>query len=443
MVVSSSSWEPGNSFGNSYDSIFRGMPDIHITHVFAGDDVAAFDTVERVFQISLRSLLNNLINRSTPSGREVFERRDSVPQPASRDAAGGHFDLLERSLEFARRNRFRAYWFARLGRGTIWSWSRWNSVALAEYVRACKPDILFLPLYYSIHMMRLGMRVAEIAEVPIVAYVSDDNYSLRQFSLSPLFWAERFQKRRYVRRFVGQCEKLYVITDMQQETYEAQLGIRCEVLTKCEDFARRPEGPPIGSDTDRPIVFTYAGNVGNGRWKSLAHIGRALEPVDSSERYAILRIYTSTPLTGRMRRALATSPHVELMDPVSASELGVIYDGSDVLVLAEPVSLKGRLSVRMSFSTKTVEYFHANRPILAFGHPSTALIQYLAENDAAQIATPKNVAAAVRLLVQDDARREALARNAWELGERNHDCERVRATLHSQLKEIVDRHKQQ
>lgn len=51
----------------------------------------------------------------------------------------------------------------------------------------------------------------------MVGYISDDCYTLRQFSLSPLFWIDRLWKRRYVKRAIDECMLLYVITDRQKK----------------------------------------------------------------------------------------------------------------------------------------------------------------------------------------------------------------------------------
>ena len=78
------------------------------------------------------------------------------------------------------------------------------------------------------------------------------------------------------------------------------------------------------------------------------------------------------------------------MNPVPAREIQSIHADADVLVHVESFSLKDRLVVRHSFSTKLVDYFHAARCVFAVAPPDVASMCYLLKNDSAVVATSEH-----------------------------------------------------
>lgn len=72
LIVSNSPWRNDNSFGNSFSNIFQGMGDIEIANVYLKYGVPDNDIVSVYYQITEKSLLNNLRNKKNKSGRVVM-----------------------------------------------------------------------------------------------------------------------------------------------------------------------------------------------------------------------------------------------------------------------------------------------------------------------------------------------------------------------------------
>lgn len=320
----------------------------------------------------------------------------------------------------------------------LWWVGPWKSAELDAFIDEFAPDLLFVPLYSSAHMNRLTLHLRERTGAPLVAYVSDDVYSLRRLSISPLFWARRIGSRRLIRQVIRQCDRLYVISDSQKVDYSEALGVECSVLTKLGDFSGLQ--PPAPDDTARgdQIVFTYAGNVGNGRWKSLCEIGRALDRASETGHSGRLDIYTMTPLSRRMRRSFNCCRSIRLHSAVSPDKLRRVFEESDILVLVEPTDVKGRQTVRHSFSTKIVEYLEAGRPILLRAATGQASANYLKMRGAAMVSTPRDdLEQQVQDLMTDRELRLEFARNGWNLGRENHNLETELPKLESYLKRLA------
>lgn len=140
-----------------------------------------------------------------------------------------------------------------------------------------QPDLIFQPIYYSNYLTEMAVKIQKYTKTPMIGYISDDNYTLKQFNLSPLYWVDRLHKRKKVKKAVQKCKILYVISDIQKKDYEVAFQVPCKVLTKCADF---DENPVLKENFNNPLQFVFTGNIGSNRWKSLALIARALNEIN-------------------------------------------------------------------------------------------------------------------------------------------------------------------
>lgn len=407
LVISRTPWNENNSFGNTYSNLFFGMEDLEFANIYCKSGSLCNPFLMRGFQITEKSLLLNLLGKGA-SGKEI-EKAEYTKTSA--------FKSNENSvLQFAQKKRWQIFMWAR---ELIWRIGRWNSPQLRAFIRSFQPDLIFQPIYHAIYLNRIAYRVDRIAGVPVIGYVSDDVYSLRQCSASPLFWIDRLAARRYIRKTVKTCRLLYVISDVQKRDYEKAFGIPCKVLTKSADFSGNP---PVKAAYNTPLQIVFTGNIGTNRWKSLAMIAKALQAINQNGVRAQLRIYTATPVTHKMREELDVDGSSFLMGSVPASEIPRIQSDADMLVHVEALDLKNRLAVRQSFSTKLVDYFKAARPILAVGPHDVASIRHLVENDCAVTAEDaETLAQRLDAIVGDPGALDRLARQAYACGKRHHD----------------------
>lgn len=423
LVISRTPWNENNSFGNTYSNLFFGMEDLEFANIYCKSGSLCNPFLMRGFQITEKSLLLNLLGKGA-SGKEI-EKAEYTKTSA--------FKSNENSvLQFAQKKRWQIFLWAR---ELIWRIGRWNSPQLRAFIRSFQPDLIFQPIYHAIYLNRIAYRVDRIAGVPVIGYVSDDVYSLRQCSASPLFWIDRLAARRYIRKTVKTCRLLYVISDVQKRDYEKAFGMPCKVLTKSADFSG---DPPVKSQYHTPLQIVFTGNIGTNRWKSLAMIARALQTINRNGVRAQLRIYTATPLTDKMRAALDIDGSSFLMGAVPASEIPRIQSDADMLVHVEALDLKNRLAVRQSFSTKLVDYFKAARPILAVGPHDVASIAHLIENDCALVAeTVEQIEAALEAVLADSGKLDDFSENAYACGRAHHDKAVMQQMLQADLNRVV------
>lgn len=265
----------------------------------------------------------------------------------------------------------------------------------------------------------------------MVGYVSDDIYTLKQFSLSPLYWIDRLLKRVSIKRAVSACEKLYVISELQKIDYDKCFSRNCDILFKGDQFSH-PKEEYLRST--HKLEFVYTGNIGDGRWKTLALLANLIRKSGGDFH---LTTYTPTPITRKIKRGLEIKGYSKIMPPVSADEIKQIQANGDVLIHVEPLNLNGICTVRHSFSTKIVDYFSQGKCILAIGSKRVASIKYLVDNDAALVAESEKELLLLLNRLSDDSELVAkYASKAWMCGKKNHQIKDIHDMIYRDLIKI-------
>lgn len=421
LVISNTPWNTNNSFGNSFSNIFDDIDGLEFANIYCKSGFIDSKKVKKSFQITEKSLIKNLFDRTIPSGMEVASTNQTQLQATE-----------NKILNFASKTRYRIFF---LIRDLIWKIGNWKSMELRRFIDDFKPDVIFQPIYFSSYINDIVMYCKGYCNVPMIGYVTDDCYTLKQFSLSPVFWIERFWKRNKVKRTVNQCDLLYVISKLQKEEYEKIFKIPCKILTKYADFS---ESSQIKTKYNVPLQLLFTGNIGTNRWKSLAIIAKALAEVNTEQIKAQLCIYTATPLTKKMQNALNVGDSSKLMGCVPSSDIEALQENADILVHVEAMDIKNKLAVRHSFSTKLVDYFKSARPILAFGPKDVASISHLVYNQCAIVAdNSSELVKELKEAINDHELLNDLAKRGYACGKKHHNNSMMQEMLLNDFKSVV------
>lgn len=423
LIVSNSPWRNDNSFGNSYSNLFDGIHEqFEIANVYLKHGTPDCTIVKTFFQISERSLIRNLLHPKYPTG----ERR--LPDTTATNAEAKDARVFDKVRPFKGPLLIWA-------RTVVWKIGRWKSRELKEFVDAFAPDLLFIPIYYSHYIHDINFWIKNRCGIPAVGYISDDNYSLRKISFNPLFWIDRLIMRRRLRKVFAACDIVYTISENQKEYLRQRFGDKFKVLTKYAEFDK--SNKPAGSRPHAPLRMLYTGNLGSGRYSSLCLIAKALKQVNAHEQRIVFDIYTSTVLSERLRSRLNTA-ETTLHDAVSFEKVLELQRRADILVHVEGLSLKERLDVAHSFSTKIVDYLQQCKPIFVVGKDDCASIRYFIDNDSGIVA--QNYDEIVRKLTAIAASPLILAdyaEKAWTCGEKNHRKSIHQEALKNDLLNVV------
>lgn len=419
LFISMSPIHKGMNIGNTFLNILEGVPDVTFSSVYTKGG-APDKSIKNAFQINEKMILKKFLHQTASAGKVIEARNDKENSDNSR------------FVTFAKKKRFTVFFWAQ---ALVWKLPFWKSTALKRFLDETKPDILFTLLSDSPVLNRLIQYIQEYTEKPLVVYAWDNNYTLKMGAVSPLRRLNRVINRVYMRKTVQKAKQLYVISEIQKQDYEKAFGVPCKILTKSADFSG---DPPVKTQYNSPLQLVFTGNIGTNRWKSLALIAEALEQINQNGVRAQLRVYTATPLTSKMEKALQKGESSFIMGSIPASEVQKTQADADVLVHVEALDLKNKLAVRQSFSTKLVDYFKAARPILAVGPHDVASIDHLIRNDCALTAeTVGEVRQAIESVLDNPDKLRDLSKKAYACGKKNHETTVMHQMLQTDLEKIV------
>lgn len=423
LLVSASPIQKEVSIGNTFLNLFSGMEDVELASICTRAGTPD-PSVSRCFCITEKMLVRSILGKG-PAGAE--QKCGGVSSGVGSNAAESD------AVRFAKKKRWSIFFLAQ---NLLWMVGRWKSRQLREFVEDYQPDILFTVFSNKIYLNRLILHTKSLSKKKLIVYAWDNNYSLKRLSISPFGWIGHFCNRYYMRKVAKKVDKMYVISDLQKKDYEKAFHKSCTVITKAENFS---EAPPLKTVNAVPLQLVYAGNLYANRWKSLKMLADALVRINRDGVRAQLRIYTATPLTEVMEKALDIEGTSFLMGAVPASELSRIQSEADILVHAEAMDLKNRLTVRQSFSTKLVDYFKAARPIVAVGPKNVASIKHLIDHDAAIVADNDcELYEKLEMLMGDTQQMHDYATRAYLCGRNHHDKKRQQALLRRDLLGLLD-----
>lgn len=420
LAISRASWRNDNSIGNTFTDLFRDFSDAEVYSLCMREQPPQNDIAKRHFYISEKQMVKRLMGKKNTVGQENSPQSvDDGSEKAVYDAVKKHPNTLLLAM-----------------RELLWNMGGWKNDRLRQYIQEIRPDILFFPVFGCYYPHKVLRYVHSLTDARIVLFHADDNYSLKQFSLSPFFWLYRFGLRKWVRRSVRIADLQYCISDVQKADYDKAFGCECKLLTKFADFSGEP---PIKIAYSDPLQLVFTGNININRWKSLEMLAKALERINHDGIKAQLRIYTATPLTKAMQAALSRDDTSFLMGSVPSTEIPRIQSEADILVHAEATDMKNRLTVRQSFSTKIVDYFKAARPIIAVGPKEAASIKHLLDNNCAIVAdNEQELYEKLSAALEDVQQLQRYAGQAYLCGRVHHDRKQQKAMLQQDFYRLAE-----
>lgn len=420
MLVAES-WRRDSSGGNVTDNHFSEM-NAEFAQIFTSADLPRNNTCYRYYQFTEIEIIKNFLLRK-PVGHILDVEKIGLESYKS--------ELEERKLlDLFRILRWDIFY---LLKNFIWRYSRWKTTDLEKFILEFNPDVIFAPCYPSPFQLALTRYVKNLTGKKVVSYSSDDNYSLKQFSISPFFWINRFWNRYCLRKTYPFYDLIYSMTQSEIDEMSAVTKVPMKILHKGININTHDKGK-IGS----PIKVIYAGGIYLDRWKVLASIGKVLREINMNEVKVVLNIYTQNTLTVAQQRALDDNKNIFVHSAVDYDQLKRIYSESDIALHVESFSLRNRLKTRLSFSTKIIDCLGSGCAVMAIAWKNQGGLKYLLNQNAALcITNPKDLKANLELLLNNHDLILDFSKKAHQCIVKNHDIIKIREGLYSDLINLV------
>ena len=122
------------------------------------------------------------------------------------------------------------------------------------------------------------------------------------------------------------------------------------------------------------------------------------------------------------------------------SEIKRVESAADILVHVEGLSLKERLAVHQSFSTKLVDFFEMGKCIFAVGSYDEAFAKHLIDNDAALVSDNEaGVYERLKALVESRDKRAEYGQKAYACGRKHHNKEYIQSMLKQDIFDVASK----
>lgn len=431
LILSNYPWEKTNSFGNTYSSIFGKVSNTEIAHIYMFDGQPDTEAnITAYYQIPEREVMSSFFRRRRgkgagriiePKQKQIEEK--SVPKEES-------VSLYNKLLRFGKRSHSSLLFIAR---EFVWKHGWVNYDGLIDFVKSFQPDLFFLPYSNTYYTNRIALYIKNHYEVPLVVEMAMDHYSLNRVSWNPLFWIDRFGKRRIIRKLAEKSEMFYAISKKLKEELERDLGVPCKVLYKTPDRTRMMT--PYTQAKEDAVRFLFTGNIYANRWRSLALLAAELK----RQQFGHLDVYTASPITKAIEKALNIDGFSSLHSPVSQEEVIKLQNKADILVHVEAFDKYNKSLVRCAISTKIMDYLSAGRCILAIGPSDVSSIEYLSDNKIALIANSKqSLSVQVSLIKEEVNLISEYAERCHDFVTNQLDEEKIRKVFYDDLQSIIE-----
>lgn len=440
LLLVSEPWRSDDAGGNTIDNFFNGMAGVEFAHIYNSDKMPRNNVCKRYFQLSEKESYKCFFTRKRVGRVLLPEEYINITPQLSTDTNNTTVSLKNRTIKFVRQIRPSSLL---LIRQVLRRYSNWKTPELDAFVKEFNPDVIYAPCYASPFQLALTRHIKNMTSKKIVTWSADDCYSLRQFSLSPFFWINRFWHRHCLRKTYPYYDEFYSISEEEAVELEPVVNkLREKSNMNCEPvkigILRKGVHVPDTFEprsVHKPIKFIYAGGLYLNRHKSLIEIANTLRKLNSNgEVRAELHIYTGSQLGGKDAALLNDGRSVFNHGLISPDRLSLIYKDSDVAIHCESFDLKYRLMTRLSFSTKIIDCFQSGCAILAIAWEEHTGLKCLQRNDAAFCVTSvKDIEKAVTRIVEHPEIIKEYAIKAYECEKRNHRIEDVQKTLYDSL----------
>lgn len=422
LIISRTTWDNCNSFGNTFSNLFGGMNDVEIYSIACRNGVSNNTLVKKSVQLTDKSVLKSIYMPRFDPCWEIEE--DTVVQEANQEIS-----------ESARKNR-RTLSF--VIRDTIWKLGRWKkSRVLNAFLEEIRPDVVYLPIYASPYMCDIQRFIVKKMAVPVVGHISDDVFGIPP-KMSLLGKWYRAVLRKKLEKLIAECAYLEVFAQNMKQEYSKAFAKPCYLIGK-GIAGELIDTIKIYAPEKKQLHFVYTGNIGDDRHRALVDIGKTISEVFEPQG-AVLDIYSKTPLTEEMKTLVFGCDAIKFHGGISREEVERIQQDADFLVHVEGFSDRAIFSARMSFSTKIIDYMLMAKPILAYGPEEVNSIQTLKNHGTGFTATSiSELRRIMEKLAKGNFDCEVLTSSVKDYLTKHRNIKEIQAGIYQRLDELVNR----
>jgi len=313
---------------------------------------------------------------------------------------------------------------------------------LETWIEDFKPDVIFTILG-SIGLMDIIEQVQARFTVPLIVHMMDDWPSV-QFQKGLLGPFQRRRMESLVCRLLNKAETRMGICDSMCQAFEKRYGgqfLPFQNTVDVDTWGRQARAP---SQLNDPIRVVYAGSVyPNAQLTSLGDCCRAVAEL-CDDGYGIQADIYSPSLTENYRDKLGRHPAVHFHDALTGDKSFFDTIGSsDILLMPSNFDEQSVSFIRYSMPTRVPAYLAVGTPILVYGSPEVAQVQYARDFGWGQVVSDQGSEAlksGILRLIDDIDLRQRLSAAALSTARDRHDASLWRDQFQREISMVAYSH---
>lgn len=416
MFITPHAFNKVSGTGITFTNLFFGWPKDRIATVHDDCQPVTYEVCDRFYRLGpqeIRKIGGTLTNRkSLPPASEAFGSTQPAP-------------LHIRTLQSAKHLIF----------GDGLPQSGQLSQNLETWIEDFKPDVIFTILG-SIGLMEVVEKIRARYNLPLIVHMMDDWPSV-QFQKGLFGSFQRRRMHRLVRHLLQMAVVRMGICDSMCRAFEERYGGRFIPFQNTVDIDIWSGMGRDPAHLNDPIRVVYAGSIyPNTQLASLINCCDAVAEL-CDDGYAIQAEIFSSSLTEEYRDRLGRHRAIHLQDALTDDKTFFDTIGScDILLMPSNFDEKSVRFVRFSMPTRVPAYLAVGTPVLVYGSPEVAQVQYASEFGWGHVVSNQGSEAVkngiVRLIDDLDLRRR-LSAAALSTAREKHDASILRDQFRDEI----------
>lgn len=308
-----------------------------------------------------------------------------------------------------------------------------------DLAREFDPDVIYFRPVDSDCLFQAAERMVAALAKPLVIHIMDDWPERLKHTDNARFSLLDQKLRSLLDRATVRLSICQAMSDAYAQRYGGQWrplanGVEIEEFP-AKDWSQRP---PLGKES--PFLIRYMGALADDMtYQSVKDVAQAVQQF--SEQVPIrFEIYTMDWCRQKAERELGALSAVSVQPLVADQAYRQVLSSADALLIAYNFDPASIAYIGLSLANKTPECLATGVPLIAYGPPQVATIQYLKQANCAQVIDqrdPERLRTAILGLVEDFARCRQLGLSGRKHVEEQMSKSGVQRTFRDALVEAV------
>lgn len=321
-------------------------------------------------------------------------------------------------------------------RDLLWSFSRWYSHSLIDWLSKEKPTIIFFLAGNSGFSHTIALKLKKVLDIPLAIYFTDD-YLLSPVKRNPIDKLLYFHLKKIYSKSVSISSMHFTVGELMSYEYSQYFKKKFLPIMNCVVMSNSVM--PL-LNNEKYLTIVYFGGLHLGRSEMILKFTDILSSIN--RKYSMdlsLSIYSSSNISNSVKSIFETN-NIKFFGSIPSDQIPEVSRGYDCFLHVESDEKYYRSLTRMSVSTKIPEYLSLFRPIIAFGPSEVASMRLLFENNIGITISSdienKEIESILYEFLTNFEQRKLIADNGLNYANAYFDIKKVSKTLKSQLLQL-------